>query len=81
MLMIMAKTNLTISVDKDLLRAMKIIAAKNDTSVTSLLTEMMQSRAEQDGDYERARKRAKTRMRKGWDLCFKPVPREGLHKR
>jgi len=60
---------------------MKIIAAKEDTSVTGLLTEMMEARAKGDGDYEEARKRAVAGMRKGWDLGFKPVPREELHER
>ena len=77
----MGKTNLTISVEKELLRTMKIIAAKRDTSVTGLLTEMMESRAKQDGDYERAKKRAIARMKKGMNLGFKPVPRDELHER
>jgi hypothetical protein len=77
----MSKTNLTITVDKNLLRSMKIIAAQNDTSVTRLLVEMMEARAKQDPNYERAKKRAIARMEKGWDLGFKPGPREELHER
>jgi hypothetical protein len=77
----MSKTNLTISVDKGLLRSIKIIAAQRDTSVTALLTEMMEARAKQDDDYERAKKRAIARMNKGWDLHFTPVPRDELHER
>jgi len=77
----MSKTNLTISVEKDLLRAMKVIAAQSDTSVTALLTEMMEARAKQDAEYERAKKRAKARMRNGWNLGFKPGPREELYER
>jgi hypothetical protein len=77
----MSKTNLTISVEKDLLRSMKIIAAKEDTSVTGLLTEMMEARAKRDDDYGRAKKRAIARMNEGWDLHFKPIPRDELHER
>jgi hypothetical protein len=77
----MGKTNLTISVDKGLLRSIKVIAAQNDTSVTGLLTEMMEKRAKQDDDYERAKKRAIARMNKGWDLHFEPGSREELHER
>jgi len=77
----MSKTNLTISVEKDLLRSIKVIAAQNDTSVTALLTELMAARAKQDEDYERAKKRAMARMKKGWHLGFKPGPREELHER
>ena len=75
----MAKTNLTINIDKALLRSIKVIAAQNDKSVTALLTEMMEARAKQDDNYERAKKRAIARMNKGWDLHFKPGSREELH--
>ena len=77
----MGKTNLTISLEKDLLRSMKIIAAQNDTSITRLLIEMMEARAKPDANYERAKKRAMARMEKGWDLGFKPGTRDELHER
>jgi hypothetical protein len=77
----MSKTNLTISIDKGLLRSIKIIAAKEDTSISALVAGMMEARAKRDDDYEQARKRAVAGMRKGWDLGFKSVPREELHER
>jgi uncharacterized protein DUF6364 len=77
----MSKTNLTVSIEKDLLRSIKIIAAENDTSISGLVTELLQARAKQSGQYERSKKRAKARMKKGWDLGFTPGPREALYER
>lgn len=76
------KTNITLKLDADLLRSVKVIAAQRGTSVSALLTEKLEEIAKKDEEYERAMKRAIARMEKdsfgGWR---KPKSRDELHER
>jgi hypothetical protein len=66
------KTNITLKVDRDLLRRAKILAAEKDTSVSALVTEQLE-RAVRDRDgYEQARKRALARMKRATNLGYTP---------
>ena len=66
------KANITLKLDRDLLRRAKILAAEKDTSVSALVTEQLE-RAVRDRDgYEQARKRALARMKRASHLGYTP---------
>lgn len=76
------KVNLTIKIDKDLLRKIRIIAAEKDTSISALLTEVMEQASTQSGRYEASMKRAIALMNEGvggvWERGY---TRDELHER
>jgi hypothetical protein len=76
------KSNITLKLDRDLLREVRIPAAERDTSVSALLTVHLQEIVRNRRSYEQARNRAIARMRKGYDLGFTPPKsRDELHER
>lgn len=54
----MAKTNLTVQLDEDVIRRAKVVAAKRGTSVSALVARQLNDLAAEDDRYEAARKRA-----------------------
>lgn len=62
------KTNITLKLDVDLLRAVKVLAAQRGTSVSPLLAEKFGEIASKDAEYDRAMNRSIARMNEGWDL-------------
>jgi hypothetical protein len=78
----MSKTNVTLKLDTQLLREIKILAAREGTSITALTAALLEERVKKDRDYERAKRRALARLRQGYDLGFQPVrSRDELHER
>ena len=77
----MAKTNITLKIDTDLLKKVKILAAQRESSITALITDLLEEKLEKDLDYEQAKQRALARLEKGYDLGSQPVPRDELHER
>jgi len=77
----MAKSNITLKIDTQLLRKIKILAAKQGTSISALLIALLEEKVGKDAEYEQAKKRALARMQQGYDLGFKPIPRDELHER
>ena len=76
------KTNVTLKLDRDLLREVRIMAAEKDTSISALLTVHLQKIVKNRGGYEEAKNRVVARMRKGYDLGFTPPKsRDELHER
>ena len=76
------KTNVTLKLDADLLREAKVIAAEEGRSVSALVTDRLQSLVRERKAFERARRRALARLRKGLDLRWKPAAsRHELHER
>jgi hypothetical protein len=76
------KSNITLKLDRDLLREARILAAEKDTSISALLTVHLQEIVKNRGGYERAKSRVIARMRKGYDLGFAPPKsRDELHER
>lgn len=76
------KTNITLKLDADLLRQARILAAEEGSSVSGMLAEKLQDIVRQRKGYERARKRALARLRKGFNLRWKPPrSRDELHER
>jgi len=76
------KTNITLKLDRTILKKIKILAAKRETSVSALVTIQIEELVRKEGGYEEARKRALARLRKGYDLGFTPVKsRDELYER
>jgi hypothetical protein len=76
------KANITLKLDTELLRQVRILAAEEDTSISALLAERLEQILRDRKAYARARKRALSRLREGMDLRWsRPVARDELHER
>jgi predicted transcriptional regulator len=76
------KTNITLKLDRELLKKVKILAAERDTSISALVTLQIEKLLKKDGKYEEAMKRALARMEKGMDIGWNPPKtRDELHER
>jgi hypothetical protein len=76
------KANITLKLDAELLRQVRILAAEENTSISSLLSERLEQVVRERKTYDRARKRALSRLQEGMDLRWKrPGSRDELHER
>jgi predicted transcriptional regulator len=76
------KTNITLKLDADLLKAVKVLAAQRGTSISALLASKLEEEVKQNDEYEKAMKRSIARMKEGWNLGWqKPKSRDELHER
>ena len=76
------KTNLTLKLDSELIREVRIMAAEEGTSISALLAERLESIVRERKAYDHARIRALARLREGYDLHWKrPRSRDELHER
>ncbi|HYW37188.1 MAG TPA: hypothetical protein VE957_03665 [Terriglobales bacterium] len=76
------KTNITLKLDADLLREVRILAAEQDTSISALLAARLEEIVRQRKSYDRARKRALARLREGLEMQWTPPrSRDELHER
>jgi hypothetical protein len=76
------KTNITLKLDADLLREVRIMAATQGTSISALLTERLEKMVRERKAYEGARRRALARLKQGFDLRWTPPrSRDELHER
>jgi hypothetical protein len=76
------KANITLKLDKDLLREARVLAAEEGTSISALLAARLEQVVRERKTYERARKRAMARLREGLDLQWtRPGSRDELHER
>lgn len=76
------KTNVTLSVDSDLLQDAKVLAARRGTSVSRMMTEQLEELVRKDREYDRARRRALARLESGFDLGWTPpASRAEIHER
>ena len=76
------KTNITLKLDSNLLREVRILAAEQGTSISALLTQELEKAVHERKAYDRARRRALSRLREGFDLHWKPArSRDELHER
>lgn len=64
----MEKQNVTLSIPKALLKQAKLIAARQDKSLSQLLKESLEEKVRDEVDYGKARKRQLQHLRKGLDL-------------
>jgi hypothetical protein len=76
------KQNLTISLDKQIIRKAKIIAARRSTSVSGLLAHQIEVLVGEEEAYERAERQATALLDQGFHLgTVVRVSREELHER
>jgi len=76
------KTNVTLKIDAALLRETRVIAAEEGRSVSALLTDRLEALVRERKAFDRARRRAVARLRKGLDLRWTPPKsRDELHER
>jgi hypothetical protein len=62
------KQNITLSVDKELIKRGKVIAAQSDTSVSKMLSEQLRQLVEDNEQYETAKRSALQILKKGYRL-------------
>ncbi len=80
----MEKQNVTLSIDKSLLKKTKMIAASEDKSLSELLRESLESRVREITGYKKAQNRQLRMLRKGYDLGTRgkiTISREEIHER
>ncbi|MFP5231572.1 MAG: DUF6364 family protein [Acidobacteriota bacterium] len=76
------KTNVTLKIDKDLLREARVLAAEQGTSISALLSTRLEQAVRERKGYQQARRRAVARLRTGFDLRWTPPrSRDELHER
>ena len=76
------KTNITLKLDTDILREARILAAEEGLSISGLLAAKLDEVVRQRKGYDRSRRRALARLRKGFDLGWtRPGSRHELHER
>ena len=80
----MERQNITLSLPKDLLLKVKIIAVKNNTSLSGLLSDYLAKIANEEEAYQMAQTRHRRLLKKGYDLGLEGKiswKREELHER
>jgi hypothetical protein len=76
------KANITLKLDKDLLRKARVLAAERETSVSALLAAQLEMAVREREGYEQAKRRALAILKKGFDLGYTPpASRDELHER
>ncbi len=75
------KQNITISVEKSLLRKARALAAQRGASISAMLAQELLRIADRESEYDQARRRALARLSAPFHLGGKRVPREALHDR
>lgn len=76
------KANVTLKLEADLLREIRILAAEEGTSISALVAGQLAELVRRRRGYESARRRSLQRLRKGFALGWKPPKsREGIHER
>lgn len=76
------KANITLKLDADLLREIRVLAAEEGTSISALLARRLEQLVRDRKTYDRARNRALARLREGLDLQWTPPrSRDELHER
>jgi hypothetical protein len=76
------KQNITLSLDKELIKKARIIAAQKETSITRMLAEELKQLVDKEEKYQRAKIKAITQLNTGFHLGGKIIAtREELHER
>jgi hypothetical protein len=60
--------NVTLSIPEDLLRDLKIVAAKQDTSISAMLSALLRRIIDEQDGYGEAQRQMIKDLRKGYDL-------------
>jgi predicted transcriptional regulator len=76
------KQNITISLDKEVIRKSKILAARRETSISKLLADSLESIVDREDFYEAAKRNGLSTLRKGFRLGgVRKWKREDLYER
>ena len=76
------KANITLKLDKELLRKARILAAEEGTSISALLAAKLEEAVRKRTDYDQAKRRALAILREGRELHWeRPRSRDELHER
>jgi HSP90 family molecular chaperone len=76
------KQNVTLSIEKEILKKGKVVAARRDTSISKMLADLLKSIVENDERYEAAKRSALQQLKKGVRLGGKITwKREDLYER
>jgi hypothetical protein len=76
------KTNITLKLDAEILKEARVLAAEEGSSISGLLAAKLEELVRERKGYDRARKRALSRLRVGLDLGWThPRSRDELHER
>ena len=75
------RENLTISIEKDLIRKAKLLAAERRTSISRLLADELQRLVDKEASYLRAREAALAEIDTGLRLGGRAVSRDALQER
>lgn len=75
------KQNITLSMDADLLRGARVLAAEQDTSVSKLLARELERLIREDQTRQRARQQALAALERGFHLGGDGIDRDALHER
>lgn len=75
------KQNITLSLDKELIRKLRVVAAQRSTSISRMLREELQQIVERSDHYESAKRKALASLDEGLHLGGQPLGREELHER
>lgn len=76
------KRNITLRLDRDLIRKAKVVAAMRETSVSQLLSEKIEEIVRQGEQYERAKRAAFADLEQGFHFGGRrTATREELHER
>lgn len=80
----MRRQNITLSLPKDLLQKAKIIAVKNNISLSGLLSDYLAKITNEEEAYQMAQARHRRLLKKGFDFGLEgdiPWKREELHEK
>ena len=77
----MAKANLTLQLDEDVIRRARVVAAKRGTSVSALVAHELDGLVEQDARYEEAQRRAEALLADAVARGGRSWRRDELHDR
>ena len=76
------KQNITISIDRELIRQARVVAARRGTSVSGLLAAELARTVAEDDTYQRSQKQALVILDEGVHMGGQPLPpRDELHDR
>jgi len=76
------KSNITLRLDRDLLREIRILAAEEDTSISALVSDRLRQAVNHKKLRPVSKMKSLARMKRGYDLGFTPpASRDELHER
>ena len=76
------KQNITLSLEKEIIKKGKVLAAQRDTSISKMLGELLKQLTDEESEYEAAKRKAFQDLKQGYRLGGKITwSREDLYGR